>query len=106
MRQPRSIRFQLSSVFVLFFLLVIVLGLFSLSRLSEFNQVSASIARLWLPSTRMLGDLNNFTSDFRATEGRVLLSAGANQIAATEMRVGETRPFDRAGPAQFRAVRP
>ncbi|MBV9630830.1 MAG: hypothetical protein JO230_22245, partial [Xanthobacteraceae bacterium] len=58
MRQPRSIRFQLSSVFVLFFLLVIVLGLFSISWLREFNKVSTSIVEVWLPSTRILGDLN------------------------------------------------
>jgi len=93
MRQPQSIRFHLSLVFFLFFLLVIVLGLFSLSRLSEFNRASASIANVWLPNTRMLGDLNNFTSDFRATEGRVLLSSNANQIAATE---GEVEKLDRS----------
>jgi signal transduction histidine kinase len=84
MHQPRSIRFQLSSVFVLFFLLVIVLGFFSISRLSEFNKVSTSIVEVWLPSTRILGDLNNFTSDFRAAEGRDLLSSGASGIAATQ----------------------
>src|SRR5262245_4648072 len=93
MRQPQSIRFHLSLVFFLFFLLVIVLGLFSLSRLSEFNRASASIANVWLPNTRILGDLNNFTSDFRATEGRVLLSSNANQIAATE---GEVEKLDRS----------
>src|SRR5258708_31671980 len=75
MRQPRSIRIHLSLVFLLFFLLVIVLGLFSISRLSQFNKVSAGIADVWLPKTRMLGDLNNFTSDFRAAEGRELLSS-------------------------------
>ena len=75
MRQPRSLRFHLALVFLFFFLLVIVLGLFSISRLSNFNRASESIAEIWLPNTRVLGDLNNYTSDFRAVEGTHLLSA-------------------------------
>jgi two-component system, OmpR family, sensor kinase len=84
MRQPRSIRFHLAIVFLVFFLLVIVLGLFSISRLSNFNKVSGNIAELWLPNTRVLGDLNNFTSDFRAVEGSNLLAVIPSEIAATE----------------------
>jgi two-component system OmpR family sensor kinase len=84
MRQPRSIRFHLTGVFLVFFLLVVVLGLFSIWRLSDFNRLSADVAELWLPTTRVLGDLNNFTSDFRAIEGSNLLSSDALEIAATE----------------------
>src|ERR1700716_3058724 len=84
MRQPRSIQFQLALVFLFFFLLVVVLGLFSISRLSNFNRVSLDIAELWLPNTRVLGDLNNVTSDFRAIEGSNLLSSSASDGAATE----------------------
>jgi two-component system, OmpR family, sensor kinase len=89
MRQPRSIRFHLSAVFIFFFLLIIVLGMFSISRLRDFNNVSAGIADLWLPTTRVLGDLNNFTSDFRAAEGSDLLSSNASEIAAIEMEMIE-----------------
>ncbi len=84
MRQPRSIRFHLTLVFLFFFLLVVILGLFSISRLSNFNSLSEDIAELWLPNTRVLGDLNNFTSDFRAIEGSNLLSSEPSQITATE----------------------
>src|SRR6202046_741840 len=84
MRQPRSIRFHLTGVFLVFFLLVVVLGLFSIWRLSDFNRLSADVAELWLPTTRVLGDLNNFTSDFRAIEGSNLLSTEPAEIAATE----------------------
>jgi signal transduction histidine kinase len=84
MRQPLSIRAQLALVFLFFFLLVVVLGSFSISRLSHFNRLSADIAELWLPNTRVLGDLNNFTSDFRAIEGSNLLSSDASEVAATE----------------------
>jgi len=84
MRQLRSIRFRLSAVFFFFFLLVLVLGVFSIERLSDFNRVSADIRDRWLPNTRLLGDLNNYTSDFRAAEGRYLLSQTPAQLAATE----------------------
>jgi two-component system OmpR family sensor kinase len=89
MIQLRSIRFHLSAVFFFFFLLVVVLGLFSITRLSDFNKVSSDIADLWLPNTRVLGDQNNFTSDFRAAEGSDLLSSGATDSGATEREMAE-----------------
>ena len=87
MRQPHSIRFHLTAVFLLFFLLVVVLGLFSIWRLSNFNRLSADVAELWLPNTRVLGDLNNFTSDFRAIEGSNLLSSDPAETAETERQM-------------------
>jgi two-component system OmpR family sensor kinase len=93
MRQPSSIRFHLTIVFLFFFLLVIVLGLFSISRLSSFNRVSEDIADLWLPKTRVLGDLNNYTSDFRAVEGSNLLASDSAEVTATEK---ELEQLDRA----------
>jgi len=89
MRRPYSIRLHLAAVFLLFFLLVVVLGLFSIWRLSNFNRLSADVAELWLPTTRVLGDLNNFTSDFRAIEGSNLLSSEPSDVAATEREIGD-----------------
>jgi two-component system OmpR family sensor kinase len=82
--RPQSIRYHLAGVFLGFFLLVCVLGSFSIWRLSNFNRLSANVAEVWLPTTRVLGDLNNFTSDFRAIEGSNLLSTDQSEIAATE----------------------
>jgi two-component system OmpR family sensor kinase len=93
MRQPRSIRFRLSAVFFFFFLLVLVLGLFSIGRLSDFNRVSSDIRDRWLPNTRLLGDLNNFTSDFRAAEGRYLLSATPAETTLTAKEMNELDLF-------------
>src|ERR1700734_3086933 len=84
MRQPYSIRVHLTGVLLIFFLLVAVLGSFSIWRLNNFNRLSADVAELWLPTTRVLGDLNNFTSDFRAIEGSNLLSSEAAETAGTE----------------------
>jgi two-component system OmpR family sensor kinase len=87
MRQPQSIRFHLAAVFLGFFLLVVVLGSFSIWRLSNFNLLSADVAEIWLPTTRALGDLNNFTSDFRAIEGSNLLSSDPAEAAETERQM-------------------
>src|SRR5258707_3599752 len=75
MRQPRSIRFHLSLVFIFFFLLIFFLGMLSIARLRDFNNVSPDIADLWLPNTPVLGDLNNYTSAFPAAEASTLLSS-------------------------------
>src|SRR5262249_20944915 len=40
MRQPRSIRFHLSVVFIFFFLLIFFFGMLSIARLRDFNNVS------------------------------------------------------------------
>src|ERR1700733_8877594 len=89
MRQPQSIRFHLAAVFLLFFSLVVVLGLFSIWRLSNFDLLSADVAQVWLPTTRALGDLNNYTSDFRAIEGSNLLSSDPADAAATESQMAD-----------------
>jgi two-component system OmpR family sensor kinase len=93
MRQPRSIRFHLSLVFIFFFLLIFFLGMLSIARLRDFNKVSADIADLWLPNTRVLGDLNNYTSDFRAAEGNDLLASDAAESQTIEREMIE---LDRA----------
>ena len=85
--QPQSIRLHLAAVFLLFFALVVILGSFSIWRLSNFNLLSADVAEVWLPTTRALGDLNNYTSDFRAFEGSELLSSDASEAAAAEKQM-------------------
>jgi two-component system, OmpR family, sensor kinase len=87
--RPRSLNYFLSLVFTFFFLLVTVLGLFSIERLSKFNRSSADVRDIWLPSTRFIGDLNNFTSDFRAAEGRHLLSSTSGESAASKKEIGD-----------------
>jgi two-component system, OmpR family, sensor kinase len=93
MQQPHSIRLHLAAVFLLFFALVVVLGAFSIWRLANFNLLSADVAEVWLPTTRSLGDLNNFTSDFRASEGSALLITDPNEVTANAKQMEE---LDRA----------
>ena len=83
----RSIKFRLSSVLYFSLFLLIVLGLFSLERLVNFNKVTAEIRDLWLENTRILGDMNNFTSDFRANEGNHILSQSRYEIQDAEKEI-------------------
>ncbi len=87
MWQPQSIRLYLAAVFLLFFALVTGLGTFSIWRLSNFNVLSGDVAQVWLPTTRALGDLNNYTSDFRAMEGSNLLSSNPGEAGETEQQM-------------------
>jgi hypothetical protein len=84
MIQWKSIRVQLSAAFFVFLMLVVVLGLFSIGELNDVNWASADISERWLQSTRILGDLNNFTSDYRAAEASHLLASSPEMIASTE----------------------
>ena len=84
MMQLRSIRIRLSLAFVLLGLLVLVLGLFSVWWLGDVNAASAEIRDRWLQSSHLLGDLNNFTSDYRAAEASHLLSTSKDKRAASE----------------------
>jgi signal transduction histidine kinase len=87
MRRAHSIRARLFLVFVLLFALVIVLGLEGLSSLSHVNDASAQIRMRWLPSTRALGDLNNFTTDFPAAEAALRRADRASERALVERQM-------------------
>lgn len=69
-----SIRARLFAVFLLLFLLVMILGLQSLNSLNYSNEVSKQVRVRWLPSTRALGDLNNYTTDFPAAVSALVRS--------------------------------
>jgi two-component system, OmpR family, sensor kinase len=105
MRQPRSIRFHLAAVFLLFFALVAALGAFSIWRLSNFDALSAEVAQTWLPTTRALGDLNNYTSDFRAIEGGNLLAASPAETAASESEMAKLDRIIAESEREFERIR-
>lgn len=87
MRRARSIKGRLSLVFLLLFLLVTVLGFEALSGLSYVNDASSQIRNRWLPSTRVLGELNNYTTDFPAAETALLRAQGPSEQAAIERQM-------------------
>lgn len=87
--QRHSIRARLSWAFTLFRLLVLALGLFAIWRLADVNAASVEIRDRWLQSVRLLGDLNNYTSDYRAAEADHLLSQSPGEMAASEQSLAD-----------------
>lgn len=86
---PRSIRILLSAASLLFLLLVIGLGAFSMQRLSDVNRVYDEIRNQWLQDIRLIGDLNNYMSDYRAGEGTHLLSNTAAELTTSEKEIAQ-----------------
>jgi two-component system, OmpR family, sensor kinase len=78
-----SLRGRLSLMFFTMFATVVVLGLASVWSLSHSNEVSTDVRDRWLPNVRLLGDLNNFTSDYRTAEANTLLAANGEELASS-----------------------
>jgi two-component system, OmpR family, sensor kinase len=70
----KTIGSRLTASFLALLCILIGFGLFGLARLEGFNEESIEIRERWLKTTRYIGDLSNYTSDFRALEGAYLLS--------------------------------
>jgi signal transduction histidine kinase len=88
-----SLRGRLSLVFLLLFATIASLGLVSVWSLSNSNEVSTDVRDRWLPNTRLLGDLNNFTSDYRTAEADSLLASTPAELADS---VREIQVLDQA----------
>lgn len=82
-----SLQFRLSAIMIVLFALVVGLGSFSVGKLREFNAVSSNISDIWLPETRILGDLNNYTSDYRADEAALLLASSEADLKTVEQEM-------------------
>ena len=86
-----SIRARLALLFLALFATFLMLGAASLWSLSHSNQVSTAVRDRWLPNVRLLGDLNNYTSDYRTAEANTLLAANSAEM---ENSLHETRQLD------------
>jgi two-component system, OmpR family, sensor kinase len=87
MTRTRSLRTRAWSLAVLIFLLVILLGLFSLWRLDDYHIIVGEIRERYLPNTQFIGDLNNYTSDYPAAEAAALLASTPAEISESKREV-------------------
>ena len=85
----QSIALRLFLVFLFLLLLVILLGALAIASLSYSNTASSQVRDRWLPSTRVLGDLNNFTSDHRVAEASLLLSTTDQNLITSEQQLDQ-----------------
>nr|WP_244191385.1 ATP-binding protein [Ralstonia insidiosa] len=97
----RPIRVRLSLVFVTFLLLVIGVGAFSINQLASFHSVSAQISERWLKNSRILGDLNNYISDYRAAEGDFLIASSRADLRAADQQVATLDDLIAASQARY-----
>lgn len=89
----RSVRGRLSILFSAMFAMILLLGVASIWSLSHSNEVATDVRDRWLPNVRLLGDLNNFTSDFRTAEASSLLAASSGELDSS---LREIRLLDQA----------
>jgi len=82
-----SLQFRLALISVLLFAMVAGFGIFTLDLFSRYNELSQDIRGRWLPNTRVLGDLNNTTSDFRTAEGETLLASDSAERMALRQTI-------------------
>ena len=73
----QTLRGRLSLFFLALFAIIVSLGVVSVWSLGTSNEASTDVRDRWLPNTRLLGDLNNFTSDYRTAEADILLASDA-----------------------------
>ena len=85
----RSIRLLLSAASLLLLVQAVLLGAFAVARLGDVNRVSEEIRSRWLQDTRLIGDLNNYMSDYRAGEGTYLLSRTPLELSASEQELAQ-----------------
>jgi signal transduction histidine kinase len=86
-----SIRVRLYSVVVLLFALIVGLGAFGSTHLSDVNHASEVIRNRWLRDTGILGDISNYMSDYRAAEANRLLASTAAEEAASDSDIATLR---------------
>lgn len=65
-------------------LLMSILGVFSLQRMGVVNDKSTEIAQNWMPSIRMVEEINTGTSDYRIAEYEHVLSQSPENIKKAE----------------------
>jgi signal transduction histidine kinase len=87
MRRLGTLQARLGFISVMLFVMIAGFGAFTLHLFSEYNELSNDVRGRWLPNTRVLGDLNNTTSDFRTAEGDILLASGAAERTAQEAAI-------------------
>lgn len=90
--RPQSIKAYLTIGAILFFAIALSLGVFGVTSLRYVNALSEEISKRWLPNTMLVGDFNNLTSDFPASERASLLALNQQAISA---RLREMRALDR-----------
>ncbi|MCE4555688.1 methyl-accepting chemotaxis protein [Roseateles cellulosilyticus] len=82
---------KLTGAFVALTLLTLIVGVVGVVNMARVNASTEEIARSWLPSVRVLGNMRAAANQIRRAEGDHLLSTTDAQRAAAEARLAEAR---------------
>lgn len=80
---------KLSLGFGIVLLLMAILGIFSLQKMGTVNDMSTEIATNWMPSIKVVEEINTNTSDYRIKEFKHVLSQTPEQMSAAEQEMTE-----------------
>ena len=80
---------KLSLGFGIILLFLITLGIISLQKMNQVNNQSTIIAENWMPSIRVVQDINANTSDFRLFEFAHVLSQTPEEMRKVEEKISE-----------------
>ncbi|MBR0565153.1 MCP four helix bundle domain-containing protein [Azoarcus sp. L1K30] len=70
--------------------MMIFLGIFSIFKMSKVNDMSTEIAENWMPSIRLIEEINTNTSDYRIAELKHVVSEKPEEMAAAEKAMTDT----------------
>ncbi|GFM87613.1 methyl-accepting chemotaxis protein [Pseudomonas cichorii] len=73
--------------FALIALIVVLLGLLSLQKLQSLNKSSSDIGKIWLTSTRLLGEMADTTTRFRTMSYFILVNRSKADVDKAEARL-------------------
>ena len=76
------VRTRVSRVLLFVIVVVALAGSFGIWRLTDYRTYADDLRDVFFRSTEYLGDLNNYTSDFRADEGALLLARRPDDLPA------------------------
>lgn len=82
-----SIGLRLSGAFFIVLALLTAVAVFSLNKMGDVNARVVEVNTSWLPSIKLLGDLNTATSDFRLAELQHILSTSEEDMSSYEKQL-------------------
>ncbi len=82
---------KLAAVFVVVVAMTIGLGLFALGKVSSVNANVEDIATNWLPTIKVLGEMQNSVNEMRRAEASHIIFQDAAKKASQEQRIAELK---------------
>ena len=84
---------KLACAFGLLVVLAALTGGVAIERLSAVNHAADTLAKTWLPSIKLLGDIRNTANAFRRLENRHLVAGSSKEMDELEAMMADSRKY-------------